>query len=425
MRNGWPGGVTKRHPVFVFASKQKLSPGRYCIMLWPISMPHCRNKARRIAVIGAPVLQSQSLFNAALIRHASKGGNWKFVFSSEVSVQTLRFLRRFECDGALIRIISPAIARESKKLSFPVVNFSSWLADPKVPTVRCDNVMMGRLAADHLLKKGFRRFGIVLSKGGWFTHPRHQSFLETVKAAGFGANAHTFHLHSHPADAADLKRFCQWIRGLQAPVGLFLTNDDPDAPALLDACRAAGRRVPQDVAVITSHGHPQICLACRPPLTYVDQNEEGVAKHAAEYLDRLMSGATAEVKTIVVPSGGVVPLESTDTVAVDDREVAQAVEFIRGRIAEPVNIKDLAQNFSIARRTLERRFRSAMGISLHDFQVRERIERARDLLSATPPLAIAEVARRCGFSSAARLNMVFRQQAGLLPSAWRSRSARG
>ena len=375
---------------------------------------------RRIAVIGAPVLQAHSLFNAALINYATRQGNWKFVFSTEVSVQTLKFLRQLECDGALIRVISPAIAREAKKLSFPLVNFSSWLADPQMPTVRCDNAMMGQLAAQHLLKKGFRRFAVVLSKGGWFIHPRHQSFLEAVEAAGFASNVSTFQLRSHPADATDLKRFREWVCDLPVPLGLFLTNDDPDAPALLEACRAAGRRVPQDIAVITSHGHPQICLACKPPLTYVDQNEEGLATQSAQYLDQLMSGETRKVKTIVVPSGRVVPLESTDTVAVDDRQVAHAVEFIRARISEPVNIKDLAQNFSISRRTLERRFRAAIGISLHDFQVRERVERARDLLRAQPPLAIAEVARRCGFSSAARLNLVFRTQAGMMPAEWRA-----
>jgi len=384
----------------------------------PDSMPHSRNKVRRIAVIGAPVLASESRFNAALIRHAEQH-HWKFVFSTEVSVQTLRFLRKLECDGALIRVISPAIAREANQLSFPLVNFSSWLANPQLPTVRGDNALMGRLAAEHLLKKGFRRFGIVVSKGGWFTHPRHQSFLETVEAAGFGANASTFHLQSHPADDADLQRFREWVRGLQTPVGLFLTNDDPDAPALMAACQAAGRRVPHEVALITSHGHPQICLACDPPLTYVDQNEEGVARHAAAYLDRLMAGETRETKTIIVPSGGVVALESTNTMAVDDREVAQAVEIIRARIAEPINIKDLSRHFLISRRTLERRFRAAIRTSLHDFQVHERIERARDLLRATPPLAIAEVARRCGFGSAARLNRVFRRHTGMMPAAWR------
>ena len=371
---------------------------------------------KRIAVIGAPVLQAESRFNAALIDYAARHQHWKFVFSTEATVRNLRFLRGLDCDGALIRVISPAIAAEARKLPFPLVNFSSWLANPQVPTVRCDNAMMGRLAAEHLLERGFRRFGVVLTKGGWFIHPRHQSFLETIEAAGFAAHVSTFHLNNHPADAADWMRFKEWIITQPPPVALFLTNDDPDAPVLLEACREAGRRVPQDVAIIASHGHPQICLACHPQLTYVDQNEHDVALEAASYLDRLMSGESTGVKTIIVSSGGVVALGSTDTLAVEDREVARAVEFIRAHIKEPINIKDVAQHFSIARRTLERRFRSVMGMSLHDFQTRERIERARDLLRTKPPLTLAEVARRCGLTSAARLNLVFRQQVGRAPA---------
>lgn len=390
-------------------------------MLKPISMPHSRTKLRRIAVIGAPVLQAQSLFNATLIDYATRRGNWKFVFSTEVSVQTLRFLRKLDCDGALIRVISPAIAREAKKLSFPLVNFSSWLANPQMPTVRCDNSMMGQLAARHLLKKGFRRFGVVLSKGGWFIHPRHQSFLEAVESAGFAANVSTFQLRTHPADAADLKRFRDWVQKLETPTGIFFTNDDPDAPALMEACREAGKKIPQDIAVIASHGHPEICQSCQPPLTYVDQHEAGVALEAAKFLDRLMSGEANAARTIIVPTGDVVALGSTDTVAVEDREVAHAVEFIREHISEPINIKDVAQHFSIGRRTLERRFRSAMGISLHDFQTGERIARAQDLLCAKPALTFAEVARRCGFVSATRLNLVFRRVNGLSPADWRGK----
>ena len=97
-----------------------------------------------------------------------------------------------------------------------------------------------------------------------------------------------------------------------------------------------------------------------------------------------------------------------------------AVEFIREHISEPINIKDVAQHFSIARRTLERRFRTAMKISLHDFQTNERIARAEDLLRAEPPLTLAEVARRCGFVSATRLNLVFRRVKGASPAEWRT-----
>ena len=55
-------------------------------------------------------------------------------------------------------------------------------------------------------------------------------------------------------------------------------------------------------------------------MTYVDQNEAGVALEAAKFLDRLMSGEANAARTIIVPTGDVVALGSTDTVAVEDRK---------------------------------------------------------------------------------------------------------
>lgn len=373
---------------------------------------------KRIAVIGAPVLEAESLFNAALIEYAARELNWQFIFSTEATVEAFRFLRQLKCDGALVRIISPAIEKEARRIGFPIVNWSSWLSDPHVPTVRCDNHAMGRLCAEHLLEKGFRRFGVVLFKMGWFIQARYQGFLAAIRAAGFADGVSLFSAHSRPVDAGDLQRLRAWVTTLQVPAALFLT-DDENAPAVMQACRVAGRRIPHDLAVIAGFGHVQICRTCQPPLTYVDQNEAQIAVQAADYLERLMSGKTREVKITAVPTRGIVLLGSTDTVAVDDRAAARAVEFIRVHISEPINIKDVAQNFDIARRTLERRFRTALGISLHEFLTRERIERAQDLLRTIPPLTLSEVARRCGFTNAHRLNLVFLRIIGITPAVWR------
>ena len=381
-------------------------------------------RIKRIAVIGAPVLRVQSRFNAALMSYAATKGNWKFIASMEVCVENLRILRRLHCDGALVRVISPAIAREAKRLPFPIVNFSSWLANPGVPSVHWDNTRGSQLAAEHLLQKGFRQFGVVLGKEGWFTHPRYTSFLQTVEQAGFGANVSTFRLRHHPAAASDLRRFCQWIAGLQSPVALFLVNDDPDAPALMDACRAVGKNIPRDVAVITGSGHPEICPLCQPPLTHVDSNEEGLALEAAKLLDCLMSGGKIENQIVSVHGGGLVALGSTDTMAMEDPDVTQALEFIRMHIAEPISIKNVAQYITVPRRTLERRFRAAMGVSLHEFMARERIERAQDLLRAVPRLTLKDVADRCGFATISYLNTAFRLKVGMTPDEWRRRASR-
>ena len=392
-----------------------------CLLFGPVCrlfpyMSHGKRRMKKVAVVGAPVLQAQSRFSAELVRYAAQQGDWEFVLSTVSSVEALRFLRDYKCDGALIRVISPAIAREAKKLPFPVVNFSSWLADPQMPTVRSDSAMPSRLAAEYLLQKGFHRFGIVSSMPGWFNQVGAKTFLDTVTKAGFGTGTRTFQLKSWPANAGDLIRFREWVRGLQPPLAIFLTNGNPDAPALMEECRQAGWRIPHDVSFITGLGHPPLCLTCTPPLTYVDPNEEGVALRAAQYLDQLMTHKSSEIKIFHISGGEVVSLGSTDTLPLEDREVARAVELIRAHISEPVNIKDISQRFQITRRTLERRFRAVMGVSPHDFQMNERIERAKDLLRARPPLDLNEVARRCGFTSAAYLNVVFRQLTGTLPA---------
>ena len=379
-----------------------------------------QRQPKRIAVIGTPVLTAHSRFNEALIRYAAERGRWRFVFSTEANVAALRFLGQLDCDGALVRLVSPAMARAARRLALPLVNVSGWLRDPGLPTVCGDSAEYGRVCARHLLERGFRRFGIVTGPAGWFMEERQRSFRETVAAAGFGAGISDFTARAQPVAAADLGRFRRWVAGLQLPVGLFLA-DDLDAPVLMGACREVGRRIPQDVAVVAGLGHAEVLPLCHPSLSHVWGNDGEIATRAAECLDRLMTGKSAEPRTLLVPSQTLVARDSTDTVAVDDRLVARTIEFIRAHAAQATNIKDIAHQLAVPRRTLDRRFREALGRSMHEFLVGERVGRAQDMLRGSPALTLKEIARRCGFASARRLNLVFHRSAGIRPAQVRER----
>lgn len=379
-----------------------------------------QRQQKRIAVIGTPVLTAHSRFNEALIRYASDRGRWRFVFTTEASVAALRFLRQLDCDGALVRLVSPDMAREARQLDLPMVNVSGWLKNPGVPTVCGDSTEYGRACARHLLERGFRRFGIVTTPAGWFIEERRRSFCKTVDDAGFGSGISEFNAASQPVAAADLKRFRLWLAKLQLPVGLFLA-DDLDAHVLMSACREAGRRIPQDVAVVAGLGHVETLPLCQPSLSHVWGNDEEIATRAAECLDELMAGKSREPRTLLVPPQRLVAQESTDTVAVDDRLVARIIEHIRAHVAQGANVKDIARHLGVPRRTLDRRFRQAMGGSIHDFLVRERVGRAQDLLRGAPALTLKEIARRCGFASVRRLNLVFHRSAGVRPAEVRRR----
>ena len=386
-----------------------------------VKSPSTRKRPKRVALLGLPVLRSQSPFNAALIRYAEEQSLWRFLFSGEANVKTFRFLRELECDGAIVRIITPEMRKEALRVGFPIVNISGWLEDAGVPSVRSDEEALGRLCAEHLLARGFRRFGAVRLRTGWFSKARMAGFRKSIEAAGCEENVSSFEQHSSTIDLSsdEIIRFGAWLSTLKSPVGLFLT-DDESAAQLLDAIRAEGLRIPQDVAVIAAFRHVESLELCEPPLTHVDYGEDIVALEAARCLDRLMNGEAPVQRTLYVAPRGVVARRSTDTLAVDNPMAAKAVEFIREHSCENINVKVISERLSVCRRTLDDHFTRAMGLSMHQFLLRQRITHAHDLLRTEPALSLREIASRCGFFDARHMKRVLKRD-GFRPSVgWRA-----
>jgi len=382
-----------------------------------------KHKRRRIAVVGLPMLQSvHNLGSVAIANYAERRGNWRFVFGAEATVEAFRFLRQVDCDGAIVRILSPAMKREALKVGVPLINVSSWLEDPGVPTVRHDYKTCGRLAAEHLLEKGFRQFGCVLVPGGCIPR-RYGTFLETLQARGL--NASVFHLFDQPPllrgaiSSAARNRFVAWLQSLARPAALVLM-DDWDAPALMHACQEAGFEIPRDLAVISIGIHSETLALCPVPLSAVQEDHETQMRQVVENLEQMMSGRRFGGKLIEVPPLGVFERASTATLAVADEGVARALEFIRANRGKPINITTVVDAVGISRTTLGRRFRDETGQTPHEYLIQQRVRLAQDLLLAKPEPTLNKISKACGFPNRRRLNTVFKQVTGVLPAQWRN-----
>ena len=112
-----------------------------------------------------------------------------------------------------------------------------------------------------------------------------------------------------------------------------------------------------------------------------------------------------------------------DVVAVKDRMVAESMRLIWEQSQGPMTVDKLSRQLPITRRSLERRFRAAIGHGIHDEIVRCRLERAKRLLLATE-LSLKEVASAAGFVSADNLGRTFRRAEGVTPLEYRQRSGR-
>jgi LacI family transcriptional regulator len=136
-----------------------------------------------------------------------------------------------------------------------------------------------------------------------------------------------------------------------------------------------------------------------------------------------MSGRIKRPQRILAEALEVVTRRSTDVLALEDREVTQALRYIHENAGRPLRVDEIVKPLAVSRRALEIRFQRAVGRSLHDEIQRMHLERAKRLLRESD-LPLANVAEASGFTTPSYLAQVFRQQLGMTPARYR-RHVRG
>ncbi|WP_330339292.1 GlxA family transcriptional regulator [Streptomyces sp. NBC_00557] len=89
-----------------------------------------------------------------------------------------------------------------------------------------------------------------------------------------------------------------------------------------------------------------------------------------------------------------------------------------GRLHEPIQLRDMAEQEAMSVRTFTRRFREEVGISPGQWLTQQRVERARHLLETTD-LSIEQVAHAAGFGTAQSMRQHLQQALGVTPTAYR------
>ncbi|MFG2651084.1 GlxA family transcriptional regulator [Streptomyces sp. NPDC048436] len=89
-----------------------------------------------------------------------------------------------------------------------------------------------------------------------------------------------------------------------------------------------------------------------------------------------------------------------------------------GRLHEPIQLRDMAEQESMSVRTFTRRFREEVGISPGQWLAQQRVERARHLLESSD-LSVDQVARDAGFGTPQSMRQHLQAALGVTPTAYR------
>ena len=328
-------------------------------------------------------------------------------------------------DGILGRITEP-LAQAAQKIKIPAVNV--WINSPakNIASVLADFETSGKMAAQHLVGRGFRRFGYMGFLREKDARHQIQGFRKVLKPLGFRFTSYRFPRTELGGEGLGWEKFLegleQWVEGCDPPIGVLVGND-LYCRYIIETCGAKGLKVPQDVAIVGTSNEPTICSSPYPTLTSIDLDFELIGYSAAEKLDEMMNTKNASASVEYSPPKGLIPRQSTDSLAADDPLVANALRFISENGQDRIQVADVVFATGTNRRTLERKFRVSLGRSIAEEISRLRIERSKRLMMETDA-SFKSLAADLGFRNADHFCKVFSRFEKITPSQFRRREKR-
>jgi LacI family transcriptional regulator len=378
------------------------------------------NETQQIALAFPRGAHQEMLIDGVLQYVREHGCRWSFITAPESLSLSILDLQGRCGNGVIAALNTPVEVECAKSLRVPMVNISSATVESPVPRVNIDNRLLGEMAADHLIQRGFSNFAYYgLTKIG-YSQLRQEGFESRLATAGFWCQVllsePTFGLHELHWQEQH-QALAEWLQSLPTPVALFAVSDYR-ARQVLDVCREIHIVVPQDIAVLGVDNEQIICQHIQPQLSSIARNDQLEGYQAAAVLHQLLQGKKT-TDFILVPPAGIVERESTNVIAVSDSRIREAINYIFQHIEQPFGVGELAVHVGVSRRWLEYSFRENVGESPYKYIRRQQLEHARRLLAENPSVKIYQIAQRTGFNSAKRFMTAFRQSFGLSPREYR------
>ena len=223
--------------------------------------------------------------------------------SPEAERRQIELLVARSVDGLIVASAQPnwrkSAAASLRNGDVPYVLIDRMPAGAKVNYVGARDEEIGRLATEHLIEQRCRRIAHLRGEDTPNALGRLRGYRDTLERRGM-TYREAYVIRGGREDGAGHEAM-QKLLGLDPPPdGVFCYND-PVAAGAIKAVLEAGRRVPDDVAIVGA-GNVHYSDLLRVPLTTVDQGSGTIGETAAELLVKCMEAERPpKPKQILVP----------------------------------------------------------------------------------------------------------------------------
>ena len=290
-----------------------------------------------------------------------------------------------------------------------------------IPNITADYIGTGRMAARFYLNRGFRNFGFFGFSHVCWSDERLEGFRKEVTDAGFGNSFYTYNMQEiDQLWYYEQDRLTHWLRWIPKPIAI-MACDDNQGNNLVEACHAAGVKIPDELSVLGVDNDELLCSLGSTPLSSIQVNIEEGGYQTAELIERRVLHPDAPVEDIVLKPVKIVGRMSTAAFVTQDIQIQKAVKFIHQNYMKKISVNDVIEEVALSRRLLERRFKSVTGQTLYQYITDLKIKRFAELLLDTDEQLIG-IAISLGETDTKSISRRFKQLYGCSPGQWREKN---
>ncbi len=354
------------------------------------------------------------------------------------SEQDPHWVRSKKWDGVISRHTTPQMVSACAERKIPLIDLNDCPPYPGVPKIRPDNTAMGHMGAEHFIERGYQKFGFCGFSNASWSRERRDGFVEAIKLAGRQCSVYDVSYRGdttplecaiydvdYPGDMTpfwddeQISKLAAWIDRLPRPIALMACND-MRAQQVISAARSKDILVPEEVAVLGMNNDTIRCELSDPALSSVAPNAFQSGYRAAELLGEMLAGRAPKELDQRVEPVGVVTRHSTDVLAVEDRNVAAALSFIRENACNGITVEQVLQHAHASRSQIERKFRQHIGRSPQAEIRRVQLRKIRQLLMETD-FPLKRIAELTGFEHMEYMCVLFKRMTGISPGIYRAK----
>ena len=277
-----------------------------------------------------------------------------------------------------------------------------------IPNITADYIGTGRMAARFYLERG----------NVCWSDERCDGFRQEVEASGNGNAFYTYNLQ----DIDNLwfyeqDKLTDWLRSIPKPIGI-MACDDNQGNNLVEACHAAGIRIPSEVSILGVDNDELLCSLGSTPLSSIQVNIEEGGYQTAALIERRVLHPDAPLEDVVLKPLKIIGRMSTAAYATHDDQIQKAIQFIHRNVMRKISVEDVTGEVALSRRLLERRFKKITGQTIYQYITDVKLKQFAQMMTDTDDQLI-NIAISLGENDTKSISRRFKQIYGCTPIQWR------